>query len=361
MSDVLIVGGGVIGLTCAWELSLRGAQVTVLEQSELAKEASWAGAGMIPPGDLGHLPTHQLAVMSSQLWPELTAELRETTGVDNEYRACQGLLIEEESHSQDLLRRWTERGVRVEQLSASEIRERVPQISESVQSASLLVDQCQVRNPRHLRALIAGCQARGVRLLEDHQVIEWKTESKTEANRISQVMTHHGQYSAKEVVVTAGAWSRTLLESLSVSLQIKPIRGQIVLLNGNLPGFQVTIESGSHYLVPRVDGRLLIGATEEDVAFERANTPEAIQRLRAFARQLIPATASLQIEKTWCGFRPHSQRGYPYLGRVSGWENLTLAAGHFRAGLSNSPATARLIAQLLTNEPTSLDLSDFSV
>jgi len=356
----MIVGGGVIGLTCAWELARLGHQVTVLDQQEMGREASWAGAGMIPPGDLKNDVANELAQLSSELWPTLSAQLRDTTGIDNGYTPCQGLLLPHEEKLEQEFADWQERGVRIQHLDSQELKQLVPVLSENHlnggnRSGLLLPDQAQVRNPRHMKALVAACRHAGVQLLEQHQVTGWETSE----NRIQSVVTNHGHFSAGEFIVTAGAWSDLVVAPLNHRLNVRPIRGQIVLFHASEPLFRQTIECGTRYLVPRIDGRILVGATEEHVGYVKENTPEAVASLCTFARDLIPALSEVPVEMTWAGLRPYRE-DVPAVGRSERWGNLILAAGHFRAGLSNSPATALIVRQILSGESPAIDMQQFA-
>jgi glycine oxidase len=140
-----------------------------------------------------------------------------------------------------------------------------------------------------------------------------------------------------------------------------PIRGQIVLFRCHEPPITRIINEGSRYLVPREDGRVLAGSTEEEVGFDKRTTAEAIADLTEFARDLVPALREATIEKTWAGLRPGSFDGLPYLGRLPGLMNAYVAAGHFRNGLFLSTATAVVMSQLIRGEQPEVDLSPFRV
>ncbi|SFI17063.1 glycine oxidase ThiO [Planctomicrobium piriforme] len=355
MSDVIIVGGGVIGLTTAWELASRNLQVTVLDQSEMGQEASWAGAGMIPPGDLLDPATHQLAVLSAQLWPDLSARLYEQTGIDNGYRLCGGLVLPTHENVAAIQSAWQSHGVPAEIIDEPALQALEPALAPHLTSAVSLPTLSQVRNPRHLKALKAACLAAGVQLLPQQGVVGWEMDGA----RILAAQTDKGRVTGDKFIVTAGAWSAQLLEQVGLDLAIRPMRGQMLLLHAPQQIIHRVIESGPRYLVPRDDGRILIGSTEEDVGFQKTNTDEAIAALRQLGVELVPSLADVPVEKTWAGLRPFATRRRPFLGKVPDRKNLYIAAGHFRAGLSNSPATALLLRQLILQEPLTLDLADF--
>lgn len=348
---MLIVGGGVVGLTAAYELAVIGARVTVVDRGELGQEASWAGAGMIPPGGrVSELPSLQrLADESAARWPDLSQQLLELTGIDNEYTRCGSLHVPSTlALSEDEWRHECTDWSRVPQcvLKRDEIRAMAPHLASDQHRVLSLPSAAQVRNPRHLQALLAACQARGVELIARCEV----TGLQTEAGRVTGAHTQHGLRNADEFLVTAGAWTGVLLDPETRTLpfvDVGPVRGQIMLLKCPRPPFTTLVESGSRYLVPRRDGRLLIGSTQEWVGFDKQTTAAGLADLHAFAIGLVPELASATIERSWAGLRPFSGRQRPYVGRVPGFTNLTVAAGHFRAGLSLSPVTALLIRDLL--------------
>jgi glycine oxidase len=152
-----------------------------------------------------------------------------------------------------------------------------------------------------------------------------------------------------------------LLEGLHVHAPTPPLKGQIVLLRGDRPLLRRIVEHGKNYLVPRDDGRILVGATEEDAGFDTRTTPVGVRDLLDEALHLCPVLAGAEVERAWAGLRPGSIDTRPYLGFVPGYRNLILAAGHKRAGLQLSPATAEVIADLVLGRPPRIDLSSFRV
>ncbi|MBW3540272.1 MAG: glycine oxidase ThiO [Planctomycetes bacterium] len=357
-SDVAVIGGGVIGLTLAYELSKAGAAVVVLEQGRLGGEASWAGAGILPPGNprTAADPEALLRGYSHRLWPELSAELRERTRIDNGFRISGGIDVFREADAArlgDELRLWQSEDVPVESLGAEELRRLEPALADDFSRGLRLPTMAQVRNPRHLKALASACAELGVRLLEGQQVLGFERRG----GRIAAARTPSGPVAAGQFCVTAGAWSRQVLEPLGAALRVEPVRGQIVLLSAQPLPFRHVINDGPRYLVPRPDGRILVGSTEEHAGFEKRNTAAAIAGLIEFAVGVVPALAEAAVERTWCGLRPGSADGLPYLGRVPDTENLFVAAGHFRSGLQMSPATGRVMRQLMLEEEPEFSLA----
>jgi glycine oxidase len=367
MDDVIVIGGGVIGLSIALELAGQGAAVTVLEQGDFGREASWAGAGILPPGNLDAAltPEARLRALSHSLWPDWAESLAAETGIETGYARCAGieLRVANDDSPSDLaaeIEWWREQGVRCEELEAEALKECEPLLSSQIVSAYRLPDLGQVRNPRLVKALVAACASRGVRLRPGTQVIGLEEQgSADESNRIDSIHTPTGRVQAGRYCVAGGPWSRAILASADVDVAIEPVRGQIVLVSQIPRLFSHVLQLGPRYIVPRDDGNVLIGSTEEHVGFLKINTASAVSELLAFGARLVPALAHARFERAWSGLRPGSADGLPYLGRVAGFENLFVAAGHFRSGLQMSPGTARLIRQALLDQEPDISLEPF--
>lgn len=351
--DVIVIGGGVIGLSIAWELAGQGASVRLLEQGQFGQEASWAGAGMLPPGnpELARSPEARLRAESHALWPDWTERLRAETGIDNGYARCGGIEVRLNGSSTELnaeVAAWRAEGVLVETPNLDEFGQRFPALHPHVSSGYVLPELGQVRNPRHLKALVSACAARGVDLRAGCPVVGFDHS----ANRIAAARTPAEEHRAAEFVVAGGAWSRELLRQAGHDISIEPVRGQIVLLEARPLPFRCVIQSGLRYLVPRADGRILIGSTEEHVGFDKRNTAEAVSDLIDFARGIVPALGAARFERCWSGLRPHATNGLPHIGRLPETANLSVAAGHFRAGLQLSPITAVKVANAILGRET---------
>jgi glycine oxidase len=278
------------------------------------------------------------------------------TGIDNGYRRSGGLELDCEE-DEISVEEWRREGISVEFLNEAEARRLEPALCKGVGGAYHLPDMAQVRNPRHLKALQAGCAKLGVRILPGCPVHGFVRQGQ----KISAVKTGQGILSAGRYLLAAGAWTDSLLDDLGWRPGIKPIRGQIALLNTGTPLIQRILLQGKCYLVPRGDGRILAGSTEEDAGFDKSTTAGAIADLVSFAARLVPRLADAQLEKSWAGLRPGSPDGMPFLGAVPGFDNIFVAAGHFRAGLQLSPATALVMKELILNQPHSIPLACFRV
>jgi glycine oxidase len=354
--DVLIVGGGVIGLSTAYFLARAGAHVTVVDQGDVGRQASWAGAGIIPPASLAHAhtPLEVLRARSCALYPELSRDLREQTGIDNGYFVCGGLEIPEggEEAPAD---EWRGEGIAFLRLDGTGLRRLEPRLAPDLHHGYYLPDMAQVRNPRHLKALQAACARRGVTFSPDcpaRALVLGK-------GRVQAVDSERGPLPAGRFLIAAGAWTDALLAQVGWRPGIRPVRGQIALLETYVPGPRPILLAGKRYLVPRADGRVLIGSTEEDAGFAACPTAAGVAGLLAFAAGLVPALADAPLLRCWAGLRPGSPDGLPYLGAVPGWDNLFVAAGHFRAGLQLSPATGVVLSEVLTGRPPSVPLDAF--
>ena len=293
--DVIILGGGVIGLTTAYFLARDGASVVLCDQAKTGMEASWAGAGILPPSDLDHAqyPADRLRAISGKLFPDLSAELKDRAGIDNGFSRCGGL--EFLGHSAHVATdEWYGLGVATSVLSEKEVAALEPALAPGIGQAISVPGMAQLRNPRHLQALKAACLAtQKVTLLEEtraHELIR-------EGRRIKGVHTSSEVLAGDAFLVAAGAWTDRLLEPLGCRLKIEPVRGQIVLLNPGKVVFRRILLWCAQYLVPRLDGRVLIGSTEEYAGFDRSTTPEAVRRLFELGVRLVPSLVSATLEK----------------------------------------------------------------
>jgi glycine oxidase len=380
MDDCLIIGGGVIGLSIAYELSSHGLRVRVIDRQQPGAEASWAGAGILPPASRRpQSPIEQLAELSARLHTEWAERLRDETGIDTEYRRCGGWLLfvsglssmsaasDVGNHIRASVRPmdaaddvWS--SLPYDPVTFGELEAGEPAFGEArrrgaILSAAYSGEEAQLRNPGHLKALVAACRQRGVTIETGVEVSGFWSS----ARHVVGAQTSAGPRYAGSFCITAGAWSGRLAQALGLQMPVKPIRGQMVLLQNPQPALRHIVNVGQRYLVPRLDGRVLVGSTEEDAGFEKRNTEEGVAGLLDFARTLIPAWKSAVVERTWAGLRPATVDGVPYLGGVPELDNLFVAAGHFRSGIYLSPATATVMSAIVRGLPAPFDLSAFRI
>lgn len=349
MPDVLVIGGGVIGLLTARELRLAGADVTLLERGEPGRESSWAGGGIVSPLYPWRYPdaVTALARWSQRFYPSLCDDLRDATGIDPELEPS-GLLIEVPGEEEAAAAWALRHGVDLEAVARDDVRTLEPGLASTPQSALWLPDVAHVRNPRLVKALRADVEARGVRVLEQHPVTGWQDRS----GRLATVETPHGAIAAETFVVCTGAWSGDLLAPLGVRPDIHPVKGQMILFR-TAPGTVRTIHlAADRYAIPRRDGRVLFGSTLEETGFDKQTSPAARDELWRIATTRFPALRDAEVERHWAGLRPSSPSGIPYVGRHPTLTNLFVNAGHFRNGIVLGPASARLVAdQVLGRAP----------
>jgi glycine oxidase len=360
MSEILVVGGGVIGLMTARELSAAGADVTLVEMGGTGREASWAGGGILSPLYPWRYrdSVTALASWSQARYEDLCTELLEQTGIDPEYSRSGLLILDPEEHA--VARTWAERqGARLELLDAAAVHSKEPGLQTSVASMLWLPEVAQVRNPRLTKALRAAIEPR-VRIREHEEVLELRTEG----GRLRSVRTTMGNIDAERIVVCTGAWTAQLLEKLGRTPEIRPVRGQMILFYAEPGKIRHLTLLRDHYVIPRRDGRVLIGSTLEETGFEKRTTAEAKEALYHIAVDMFPLLKRTPIEDHWAGLRPGSPSGIPYIGTYPEVEGLFINAGHFRNGLVTGPASARLLADLvlqrdpiLTPAPYGLDAS----
>lgn len=366
MERVIVVGGGVIGLSIAYELAAGGGfEVVLLERGELGREASWAGAGILTAaGDRARAPVDRLRALSARVIGEWSERLLADTGVDNGFRRCGSLHVAAAGEGADEAvarldaeaEGWRADGVTVETPGQEETARLEPLLTADLARVYRLPGGCQIRNPSHLRALAVGCARRGVELCTGTPASGFERRG----GRVTAVRTARGPVAGDRFVLAAGAWSPALAEGAGLALPGKPVRGQIVMLETPAPLIRHVVWSGSRYLVPRPDGRLLVGATEEDAGFDRRPTAQGVAGLLALAHRLVPAAAGAVFDRAWGGLRPGSPDALPVLGPAPGFDNLWLATGHFRSGFELSAGSAVVLARSLRGERPEVALEPFS-
>lgn len=358
--DIVLVGGGIIGLSLAWELAQHGAKVCLTDSREMGREASWAAAGMLPPGppeekwpQCSHFD--QLAGLSEQLHGQWHARLADLTGIDNGYQA-RGAVYLADQILEKKCGVWDQWDIVYHRLDTAALADIEPMLAH-VNNGVLLPAEAQLHSRRHLQALATACLQAGVTLKPHRQIMGFEKSG----DRISAVLTSTAPIMAEQFCLTAGCWTEQLGLSLGLELPMKPIQGQILQLNGPTRPLQRIVNSGPRYLMPRNDGSLLIGSTQEDVGFNQRTTAEARHELLSFAHELCPALHDFQVENHWAGLRPATPDDLPYLGRLPRWENAWIATGHFRAGIQLSTGTAVVMRELLMGKKPRVDVADLGV
>lgn len=338
--DILIVGGGVIGLGSALGLARDGASVTVLERGVCGGESSWAGGGILSPLLPWDYPAAvtDLTQLSSRLFPEWVRRVAEISGIDPEYRVS-GMRVMPPFDAEKAAQCCAGHGVRLEQDG----------------EGLWLPDVAQVRNPRLMKALHLVLERMGVQIVEHTEV----TGIVSTEDRVERLDTTAGPFTAEHYVVAAGAWSKKLLGKQGVQLDIKPVRGQMLLYRAQPGMLQHIILQNGTYLIPRDDGHILVGSTLEDAGFDKATTEGARVALHAWALGMLPQLAQAEFIKHWAGLRPAAPDNIPIIARHPQMENLFLNSGHFRYGVTMAPASAQILANRLFNREQPFDVSSY--
>ncbi|MGQ4877696.1 glycine oxidase ThiO [Billgrantia sp. LNSP4103-1] len=355
MNDFVIIGGGVIGMLTAWQLAEAGHGVTLVERGRCGQEASWAGGGIVSPLYPWRYsePVSQLARDAGSRYAELAERLLECTGIDIEYRQ-QGMLYLRVDDA-ERASTWAQRhGWPLEWVDADFIYAQEPWLCEGVIEGLWMPTLGSVRNPRLCRALRARLDSlSNVSLIENAAVERLVIER----GHACGVEIAQGRVNADRVVLCSGAWSGVLLAEHDVALPVRPVKGQMMLFaTPSMPGGRRLLErvvlADGRYLIPRADGRVLVGSTLEQTDFDKRTTEEARESLWHSAVSMLPALAECEIEHHWAGLRPAAPDGIPFIGPVPGIEGLFVNAGHYRNGLVLAPAATRLLVdQLLDREP----------
>ena len=360
MSDILIIGGGIIGMLTARELSLAGMKVTIVEQGEPGHESSWAGGGILSPlypwrySD----PVSSLAKWGQAFYPELIEEIYAKTGLDAELIQNGLLLLDDE---QDTAVAWAEKWqANLQLIDKKEVYELEPELSRSLtleNRAVWMPDVRQVRNPRLVKATKKYLLKQGVKFLEGTEV----TGFLRNANKVIGVTSSIGNIEADKVLVAGGAWSAKLLKNIDIDIDIKPVKGQMILFKTESGKIKRITLSQDRYVIPRKDGRVLVGSTLEFTGFEKNTTSSAREELMAEAIRIIPSLKEAEVEHHWAGLRPGSKDGIPYICSVQGIDGLYLNTGHFRNGVVLGPASARLAADIILQRQPILDVSPYEL
>ena len=362
-SEVLIVGGGVIGLSIARELSLRGVRgITIVDRGRLGREASWAAAGMLAP----NIETdstedfHRFGCESLELYPALADALLEETGIDIELDRAGTLCValnEEESLALDKIYfQQRERDVQIEYLSGKALHELDALISPAARGGLFYPGDWQVENRKLLDALQEFVRRNGIRVIENLEI----TDLTTDGDRVRGAKTDSEDLGAGITVLATGAWTSFIkISDMPVAVDVKPVRGQMIgyqLPSGSL---HHVVYGANGYLVPRWDGRVLVGATVEDAGFDSQTTEEGVEMLKTAATEIVPQIKTYPMTGSWAGLRPFAADGLPILGAIPGYENVYVASAHYRNGILLAPRTAEILAENIIDGRGSPFLNSF--
>jgi len=333
--DVIIAGAGIIGISLALELREQGAQVLVLDRGEPGQESSSAAAGMLPPADPETpLPLRPLALASAKLFPEYVRKLENVAATTVDFRRQGTVAIPEAMDLPDPYRK----------LAADEVRRIEPALHLGGRVA-FLIEEDSVDPALLMPAAIQAAKSSGVEIRGNCPVLEMRSLG-TQA----EVVTSSQRVVARAAVNCLGAWS---------GAPVKPRKGQMLYVQpARTRVLEHVINAPEVYIVPRSSGKILIGATVEDVGYDKTVSAQTIDHLHNAAGNLVPELAEAPVTASWAGLRPGSPDNLPLLGQTE--LGLFLASGHFRNGILLAPITARIMAALVMERPAGIDISAFS-
>ena len=368
---ILIIGGGVIGLGIGWQLAKSGASVTIYEQAKAGRAASWAAAGMLAPLAEAHTEEPELLKLGCQslaVYPQWVQELEADAEMSIGYRVEGTLIVGLEPDDTHQLRHLyasqQDLGLDVEWLTGRAAREIEPALSPRVTAAIRCESDHQVDNRLMVEALGRAYQRYGGVLCESSNVERIVTESEV----VTGVQTQESFQAADVIILAAGCWSAQI-EGLPDAIlpPVRPVKGQMLALQME-DGITIknvirTVRARyptSVYLVPRTDGRLIVGATSEEMGFDTRLTAGGIFELLRGAWEAVPGIYELPLLETWTGLRPGSRDNAPILGKTP-IENLIYATGHYRNGILLTPITAYEISKLILTGETSETIVSFQL
>lgn len=357
--DIIIIGAGIIGLASAERFLLQGAKVTILERNKVGQESSWAGGGILSPIFPWIYPdtVTKLASYSIELFPAWASNLQKNTGIDPEYERS-GMLIFP-PYQTDIAMDWCKtRGIKIEHVSPSTQfnDESAGTTADRISDQALyLPDIAQVRNPRLIHALFSRIKQLGGKIIENCNVCQLNSKSQ----RITSVTATNGEFTADHFILSTGAWSRELLGTQALKLDIKPIKGQMLLYKFDSAPIHNIIVRKDVYIIPRRDGHILIGSTLEDVGFNKQTTKAAFEHLIENAGIILPKLHKMPVKQHWSGLRPASPYNIPTIGRHPRILNLFINSGHFRYGVTMAPGSANILVNELTKSAQPFDTTPY--
>ena len=371
-ADVIIVGGGVIGSSIAYHLAREGVSCILIEREGIGAGASSIAAGMLTPvaERLEAGPLYQLGLASLAAFPDTLQAVHEASGIDPEYITAGTLRLafteDEERELRGLIAK-VRPALEGDWLTSEEVQSIEPRLTQDARGALFTPGERQVRAARLTLgfAQAAEAQTGRTRFLLGQQVVGLTYMG----DRITGVrLADSSHVTADHVVLAAGPWSSVLIEDLpssqagmGVHLPVRPVRGQILSLHTMPRPLRTNVFYGSGYLTPKVDGTVLVGATQEEAGFDTRSTAQGASWLLSVAVQLLPELGDASVVGMSVGLRPGTPDGLPIMGSVPGYVGLTVATGHFRSGILLSPITGQLIAEHITTGQTGISLEPFSL
>ena len=344
MTDCVIVGGGLVGLLAARELVVEGLSVILLERGKLGCEASGAAGGILSPLYPWRVPdvVHTLAAWSQARYGDFSLKLADKTGVDPGWDQ-NGLLILDTQEAPQALTWAAKWKVAMQSVHGNALDDVESALEGRSTQALWMPDVAQIRTRRLIEGTRASLVQLGVELREQTP----GTGVAITHGRATGVHTEQGELSADAVVIAAGAWSEAILGRLGERISVKPVRGQMVSYRTQPPFITCTLLKDGHYVLPRQDGKVLVGSTHEEVGFDNTTTQAARNELIGAAEDMVPGLGGYPVAEHWAGLRPSSPEGIPYIGPYPEIGGLYLNTGHFRNGVLLALGSARLLTDIM--------------
>lgn len=343
--DLLVVGGGVIGCSVAFQSAKKGAKVMVVQKGPIGGEAAALTAGILAaqadadePG-----PLFDLGRASAALFPQQVEEVRELSGIDPEFEPTGVWAAASTQEGKDRLldkMRWQqERSLAVEWLEPAALKDVHPGLGENI-GAAYFPGDAHIDGGFWTLGLAEASRRKGVRFLDQASSLEFLRERR----RVSGVRTGEETLLADQVVLAAGAWTPRVLDALRISIPLEPVKGQLMVLAGVPRAFRGPVYAGAGYLIPRSDGRLVVGTTYERAGYDTRPTLDAQRFLADWATRWCPGLRDLPVVDFQAGLRPGTPDGGPLMGRLWDYDNLFIASGHYKSGILLSAFTGRYMA-----------------
>lgn len=360
--DLAVVGGGIIGCSVAYHAARRGARVALFETGRVGSGASGAAAGMLAAQGEAHEPGPLLDLLLAgrKMHRAFGEEMYEETGLDPEYVWSGTLRValdgssRKDLHAEYLWQR--KRGLSARWLEENEVHELEHALSPGTMAALYLPDDGQVNSQRLVRALVLAAAAKGAKI-EEFARVEKIT---VEGSRVTGLRVSGREIPAGSVALCGGASSGALAAEIGVHIPVHPVKGEILSIVPRSLPIRTNVWGSGCYMVPKRDGRVVIGATEEIGVHDPRPTLGGVAALSAAALELIPELSSTSFASAWGGLRPGTPDGRPILGPVLELDGLLVATGHYRNGVLLAPLTGEAIAAIALGEPPPVDISPFS-
>ncbi|PCI70935.1 MAG: glycine oxidase [Piscirickettsiaceae bacterium] len=357
MFDFLIIGGGIIGLLTAKELQETGANVAIIEKGSPGQQATWAAGGILAPMRPWHYcdAVNAISSISQSIYQDLSNELHNSTGINPEWVLSGMLVLNDDDMAQAIT--WCEQNSALHKtLSSQQLNTQFAHLKTFKEPALLRAGVATIRPHKLLAALNVHLADKGVTFI--HQKAD---VLHVKGNTVTAVTLENSTITASEYIICSGAWSPQLIPDTVTKPAITPVKGQMICFPPiDIPNACMVMD-GDRYIIPRQDGRIVIGSTREYTGFNAQTTPQAFDGLRDFAQQLYPALTAIKPDAHWAGLRPSSPDSIPYICRVEPFNNLSLNAGHYRNGIVTAPASAQLMSDILLDNQTQIDPSPYQL